>query len=157
MYFTYLSVYFIQHEPQQLTHVLFLFLRGKGPLKHTTDVIYAAKMISESGSRMDVLARQIANQVSSLQMIWWKFMLKISSVKLITSKFSCTMFVLMLLAICSTITPGHILEPNMVPVIEPGLDAYQESSLYFVLSPLVLKLFFKSYCVILVQGVGYLY
>lgn len=109
MYFTYLSVYFIQHEPQQLTHVLFLFLRGKGPLKHTTDVIYAAKMISESGSRMDVLARQIANQVSSLQMIWWKFMLKISSVKLITSKFSCTMFVLMLLAICSTITPGHIL------------------------------------------------
>ncbi|KAM7318961.1 hypothetical protein ACRRTK_022073 [Alexandromys fortis] len=36
--------------------------RGKGPLKHTTDVIYAAKMISESGSRMDVLARQIANQ-----------------------------------------------------------------------------------------------
>lgn len=43
-------------------------LRGKGPLKHTTDVIYAAKMISESGSRMDVLARQIANQVSSLQM-----------------------------------------------------------------------------------------
>ncbi|EPY76500.1 hypothetical protein CB1_001418003 [Camelus ferus] len=35
---------------------------GKGPLKHTTDVIYAAKMISESGSRMDVLARQIANQ-----------------------------------------------------------------------------------------------
>ena len=42
--------------------------RGKGPLKHTTDVIYAAKMISESGSRMDVLARQIANQVSSLQM-----------------------------------------------------------------------------------------
>nr|XP_040129232.1 catenin alpha-3 [Ictidomys tridecemlineatus] len=35
---------------------------GKGPLKHTTEVIYAAKMISESGSRMDVLARQIANQ-----------------------------------------------------------------------------------------------
>uniref|UniRef100_A0AAA9SHH6 Catenin alpha 3 n=1 Tax=Bos taurus TaxID=9913 RepID=A0AAA9SHH6_BOVIN len=38
------------------------FTRGKGPLKHTTDVIYAAKMISESGSRMDALARQIANQ-----------------------------------------------------------------------------------------------
>ncbi|XP_049711970.1 catenin alpha-3 isoform X2 [Elephas maximus indicus] len=38
------------------------FTRGKGPLKHTTDVIYAAKMISESGSRMDVLARQIADQ-----------------------------------------------------------------------------------------------
>uniref|UniRef100_A0A9L0QY91 Catenin alpha 3 n=1 Tax=Equus caballus TaxID=9796 RepID=A0A9L0QY91_HORSE len=38
------------------------FTRGKGPLKHTTEVIYAAKLISESGSRMDVLARQIANQ-----------------------------------------------------------------------------------------------
>nr|KAF6424714.1 catenin alpha 3 [Molossus molossus] len=38
------------------------FTRGKGALKHTADVIYAAKMISESGSRMDVLARQIANQ-----------------------------------------------------------------------------------------------
>nr|XP_020853878.1 catenin alpha-3 isoform X4 [Phascolarctos cinereus] len=38
------------------------FTRGRGPLKHTTDVIYAAKMISESGSRMDVLARQIAKQ-----------------------------------------------------------------------------------------------
>uniref|UniRef100_H0WM51 Catenin alpha 3 n=1 Tax=Otolemur garnettii TaxID=30611 RepID=H0WM51_OTOGA len=38
------------------------FTRGKGPLKHTTDVIYAAKLISESGSRMDVLARQIADQ-----------------------------------------------------------------------------------------------
>ncbi|XP_057361894.1 catenin alpha-3 isoform X3 [Manis pentadactyla] len=42
------------------------FTRGKGPLKHTTDVIYAAKMISESGSRMDVLARQIANQLDSV-------------------------------------------------------------------------------------------
>nr|XP_023480093.1 catenin alpha-3 isoform X5 [Equus caballus] len=39
-----------------------LITRGKGPLKHTTEVIYAAKLISESGSRMDVLARQIANQ-----------------------------------------------------------------------------------------------
>ncbi|XP_008833599.1 catenin alpha-3 [Nannospalax galili] len=38
------------------------FTRGKGPLKHTTDVICAAKMIADSGSRMDVLARQIANQ-----------------------------------------------------------------------------------------------
>jgi hypothetical protein len=43
----------------------FIF-RGKGPLKHTSDVIYAAKMISESGSTMDVLARQIANQASYL-------------------------------------------------------------------------------------------
>lgn len=38
--------------------------RGRGPLKHTSDVINAAKMISESGSRMDVLARLIAEQVS---------------------------------------------------------------------------------------------
>ncbi|KAK4821664.1 hypothetical protein QYF61_027132 [Mycteria americana] len=36
--------------------------RGRGPLKNTSDVINAAKMISESGSRMDVLARLIANQ-----------------------------------------------------------------------------------------------
>ncbi|XP_067408702.1 catenin alpha-3 isoform X2 [Emydura macquarii macquarii] len=38
------------------------FTRGRGPLKNTSDVIYAAKMISESGSRMDMLARLIANQ-----------------------------------------------------------------------------------------------
>ncbi|XP_023785960.1 catenin alpha-3 isoform X1 [Cyanistes caeruleus] len=38
------------------------FTRGRGPLKHTSDVINAAKMISESGSRMDVLARLIAEQ-----------------------------------------------------------------------------------------------
>ncbi|XP_043373997.1 catenin alpha-3 isoform X3 [Dermochelys coriacea] len=38
------------------------FTRGRGLLKNISDVINAAKMISESGSRMDVLARQIANQ-----------------------------------------------------------------------------------------------
>ncbi|XP_041283186.1 catenin alpha-3 isoform X2 [Onychostruthus taczanowskii] len=38
------------------------FTRGRGPLKHTSDVINAAKVISESGSRMDVLARLIAEQ-----------------------------------------------------------------------------------------------
>uniref|UniRef100_A0A669PUA0 Catenin alpha 3 n=1 Tax=Phasianus colchicus TaxID=9054 RepID=A0A669PUA0_PHACC len=38
------------------------FTRGRGPLKNTSDVINAAKMISESGSRMDILARLIANQ-----------------------------------------------------------------------------------------------
>uniref|UniRef100_A0A8C3CB17 Catenin alpha 3 n=1 Tax=Cairina moschata TaxID=8855 RepID=A0A8C3CB17_CAIMO len=38
------------------------FTRGRGPLKNTSDVINAAKMISELGSRMDVLARLIANQ-----------------------------------------------------------------------------------------------
>ncbi|XP_062989362.1 catenin alpha-3 [Elgaria multicarinata webbii] len=38
------------------------FTRGRGPLKNTSDVINAAKMISESGSRMDILARLISNQ-----------------------------------------------------------------------------------------------
>ncbi|XP_072095278.1 catenin alpha-3-like isoform X3 [Mobula birostris] len=38
------------------------FTRGRGPLKNTSDVIKAAKTISESGNRMDVLVRQIANQ-----------------------------------------------------------------------------------------------
>ena len=38
------------------------FARGKGLPKHTTDVICAAKMISESVSRMDVLSWQVANQ-----------------------------------------------------------------------------------------------
>ncbi|XP_071605199.1 catenin alpha-3 isoform X2 [Heliangelus exortis] len=38
------------------------FTRGRGPLKNTSDVINAAKMISESGSRMDILARLIADQ-----------------------------------------------------------------------------------------------
>ncbi|XP_078421992.1 catenin alpha-3-like [Cetorhinus maximus] len=38
------------------------FTRGRGPLKNTSDVINAAKTISESGSRMDILVRQIASQ-----------------------------------------------------------------------------------------------
>ncbi|XP_061491126.1 catenin alpha-3 isoform X1 [Rhineura floridana] len=38
------------------------FTRGRGPLKDTSDVINAAKMISESGSRMDMLARLISIQ-----------------------------------------------------------------------------------------------
>ncbi|XP_030806832.1 catenin alpha-3 isoform X2 [Camarhynchus parvulus] len=42
------------------------FTRGRGPLKHTADVINAAKVISESGSRMDVLARLIADQLDSV-------------------------------------------------------------------------------------------
>uniref|UniRef100_A0A670YFZ1 Catenin alpha 3 n=1 Tax=Pseudonaja textilis TaxID=8673 RepID=A0A670YFZ1_PSETE len=42
------------------------FTRGRGPLKNTSDVINAAKMISESGSRMDVLARLISNQLDSV-------------------------------------------------------------------------------------------
>ncbi|RWS14752.1 alpha-catenin-like protein [Dinothrombium tinctorium] len=38
------------------------FTRGKGPLKTTMDVINAAKKISELGTKLDKLARQIANQ-----------------------------------------------------------------------------------------------
>lgn len=36
--------------------------RGKGPLKTTMDVINAAKKISEAGTKLDKLARQIADQ-----------------------------------------------------------------------------------------------
>ncbi|XP_044276355.1 catenin alpha-3 isoform X3 [Varanus komodoensis] len=42
------------------------FTRGRGPLKNTSDVINAAKMISESGSKMDMLARLISNQCPDL-------------------------------------------------------------------------------------------
>ncbi|XP_022254960.1 catenin alpha-like [Limulus polyphemus] len=38
------------------------FTRGKGPLKTTMDVINAAKRISECGTKMDKLARTIADQ-----------------------------------------------------------------------------------------------
>lgn len=38
-------------------------LRGRGPLKTTMDVINAAKKISEAGTKLDKLARQIADQV----------------------------------------------------------------------------------------------
>lgn len=41
-----------------------LLLRGKGPLKNTSDVISAAKKIAEAGSRMDKLGRTIADHVS---------------------------------------------------------------------------------------------
>lgn len=40
-----------------------VFHRGKGPLKNTSDVINAAKKIAEAGSRMDKLARAVADQV----------------------------------------------------------------------------------------------
>lgn len=39
------------------------FPRGKGPLKNSSDVINAAKKIAEAGSRMDKLARAVADQV----------------------------------------------------------------------------------------------
>ncbi|EEZ98796.1 Catenin alpha-like Protein [Tribolium castaneum] len=38
------------------------FVRQKGPLKTTTDVINAAKKISETGNKLDKLTRQIAEQ-----------------------------------------------------------------------------------------------
>eukprot|EP00091_Calanus_sinicus_P009460 TRINITY_DN22132_c0_g1_i1.p1 TRINITY_DN22132_c0_g1~~TRINITY_DN22132_c0_g1_i1.p1 ORF type:complete len:243 (-),score=82.74 TRINITY_DN22132_c0_g1_i1:290-1018(-) len=38
------------------------FTRGKGPLKTTMDVITAAKKISEAGTKLDKLARAIADQ-----------------------------------------------------------------------------------------------
>lgn len=40
------------------------FPRGKGPLKNSSDVINAAKKIAEAGSRMDKLARAVADQVA---------------------------------------------------------------------------------------------
>lgn len=39
------------------------YCRGKGPLKNSSDVINAAKKIAEAGSRMDKLARAVADQV----------------------------------------------------------------------------------------------
>lgn len=38
------------------------FLSGRGPLKTTMDVINAAKKISEAGTKLDKLTRQIADQ-----------------------------------------------------------------------------------------------
>lgn len=46
-------------------HNCIVFHRGKGPLKNTSDVINAAKKIAEAGSRMDKLARAVADQVTA--------------------------------------------------------------------------------------------
>ena len=43
---------------------------GRGPLKSTMGVIKAAKRIAENGSKLDKLARTIADQVSFWS--WWK-------------------------------------------------------------------------------------
>jgi hypothetical protein len=40
----------------------FITFRGRGPLKTTMDVINAAKKISEAGTKLDKLTRQIADQ-----------------------------------------------------------------------------------------------
>lgn len=39
-----------------------IIFRGRGPLKTTMDVINAAKKISEAGTKLDKLTRQIAEQ-----------------------------------------------------------------------------------------------
>lgn len=49
---------------------LFSLVRGKGPLKNTSDVISAAKKIAEAGSRMDKLGRTIADHVSERLATW---------------------------------------------------------------------------------------
>ncbi|KPJ19758.1 Catenin alpha [Papilio machaon] len=41
------------------------FTRGRGPLKTTMDVINAAKKISEAGTKLDKLTREIAEQLDS--------------------------------------------------------------------------------------------
>ena len=46
-------------------HFFLVCFRGHGPLKNTMDVINAAKKISEAGSKLDNLCRQIADQVNS--------------------------------------------------------------------------------------------
>lgn len=40
---------------------------GRGPLRTTMDVINAAKMISECGTKLNKLARDIAAQVSHIE------------------------------------------------------------------------------------------
>lgn len=44
--------------------------RGKGPLKNSSDVINAAKKIAEAGSRMDKLARAVADQVTLTPVVY---------------------------------------------------------------------------------------
>lgn len=41
---------------------LIVFFSGRGPLKTTMDVINAAKKISEAGTKLDKLTREIAEQ-----------------------------------------------------------------------------------------------
>lgn len=60
------------------TMILVFFVRGKGPLKNTSDVISAAKKIAEAGSRMDKLGRTIADHVSDSLASWLpKFILEL--------------------------------------------------------------------------------
>ena len=54
--------YIYQTSINQLFSAISLYFRGRGPLKTTMDVISAAKKISEAGTKLDKLARQIADQ-----------------------------------------------------------------------------------------------
>ncbi|RXM29125.1 Catenin alpha-3 [Acipenser ruthenus] len=56
------TIFVKRKSNQTLLSVNELPVLGKGPLKLISDVINAAMMISDAGCRMDVLARQIANQ-----------------------------------------------------------------------------------------------
>ena len=57
------QVYVLPVIDQNSNYDAYFFPRGKGPLKNTSDVINAAKKIAEAGSRMDKLARAVADQV----------------------------------------------------------------------------------------------
>ena len=48
----------------------YLFLRGRGPLKSTMDVIGAAKKISEAGANLDKFCKLVADQVLNLLFIY---------------------------------------------------------------------------------------
>ena len=43
----------------------YFIVSGRGPLRTTMDVIHAAKMISECGSKLNKLAKDVAAQVNS--------------------------------------------------------------------------------------------
>lgn len=48
--------------PPLFSRIIFFLNSGRGPLKTTMDVINAAKKISEAGTKLDKLTRQIAEQ-----------------------------------------------------------------------------------------------
>lgn len=57
-----ISIKFVKTNVWCPTTVQFFFFRGRGPLKTTMDVINAAKKISEAGTKLDKLTREIAEQ-----------------------------------------------------------------------------------------------
>lgn len=66
------------------TVFLCIFCRGKGPLKTTMDVINAAKKIADAGSKLDKLARDIADKVRYINIIMMMLETE-SSLSLLTS------------------------------------------------------------------------